>query len=77
MSQNLPITTLPSEVVIEPKDIVQTSIRPEHAKYLLERHKTLDLLPLPSADPADTLNWPAWKVCVSFINILFMPVLVN
>ncbi len=31
-------------------------------EYLLMRHKTLDLNPLPCADPADPLNWPAWKV---------------
>jgi hypothetical protein len=37
-------------------------LTPEHREYLLSRHKTLDLVPLPTMDPADPLNWPAWKV---------------
>lgn len=34
----------------------------EHREYLLSRHNTLDLIPLPTMDPADPLNWPSWKV---------------
>ena len=37
-------------------------LTPEHREYLLSRHKTLDLIPLPTMDPADPLNWPSWKV---------------
>lgn len=33
-----------------------------HRAYLLQRHGTLDLEPLPSMDPADPYNWPLWKV---------------
>jgi hypothetical protein len=40
----------------------ELSPSPSHREYLLMTHKTLDLNPLPSADPADPLNWPAWKV---------------
>lgn len=32
-----------------------------HREYLLKRHGTLDLDPLPSEDPEDPLNWPSWK----------------
>lgn len=32
-----------------------------HADYLLQRHGTTDLDPLPSADPLDPLNWPTWR----------------
>ncbi|KEF59864.1 uncharacterized protein A1O9_04712 [Exophiala aquamarina CBS 119918] len=32
-----------------------------HREYLLQRHGTLNLKPVPSQDPADPLNWPAWK----------------
>ncbi|KAJ5230768.1 hypothetical protein N7489_011476 [Penicillium chrysogenum] len=32
-----------------------------HKSYLLERHGTLDLDPIPSMDPADPYNWPSWK----------------
>lgn len=34
----------------------------EHAEYLLQRHGTLDLKPIPSAHHDDPYNWPAWKV---------------
>jgi hypothetical protein len=38
-----------------------------HKEYLLQRHGTLDLDPLPSASPADPYNWPRWKVgCLPF-----------
>lgn len=35
---------------------------PEHRDYLMARHGTTDLNPLPTMDPADPLNWPSWKV---------------
>lgn len=37
-------------------------LTPEHREYLLKRHGTLSLDPLPSVDPADPYNWPNWKV---------------
>lgn len=37
-------------------------LSPEHREYLISRHGTTDLSPLPSMDPADPLNWPSWKV---------------
>lgn len=36
-----------------------------HKEYLLSRHGTLELDPLPSQDPADPLNWPRWKASLS------------
>lgn len=33
-----------------------------HKSYLIERHGTLDLDPIPSMDQADPYNWPGWKV---------------
>lgn len=39
------------------------TISKAHQDYLMERHGTLELDPLPSMDPADPYNWPAWKVC--------------
>jgi hypothetical protein len=33
-----------------------------HKSYLIERHGTVDLDPIPSMDPADPYNWPSWKV---------------
>lgn len=33
-----------------------------HRDYLLQRHGTLDLDPIPGMGPADPYNWPEWKV---------------
>lgn len=35
----------------------------EHRQYLLNRHGTLDLDPIPDNGDADPYNWPNWKVC--------------
>ena len=35
-----------------------------HRSYLLNRHGTLHLDPLPSDDPNEPYNWPRWKVGV-------------
>ena len=34
----------------------------EHHDYLMQRHGTIDLEPLPGHGNADPYNWPAWKV---------------
>lgn len=34
----------------------------EHRQYLIKRHGTIDLDPLPGHGDADPYNWPAWKV---------------
>lgn len=34
----------------------------EHRQYLLERHGTLDLDPIPDMNDADPYNWPRWRV---------------
>lgn len=34
----------------------------EHRQYLLARHGTLDLDPIPDMNDADPYNWPTWKV---------------
>ena len=33
----------------------------EHREFLLKRHKSIQLDPLPSHNPLDPLNWPDWK----------------
>lgn len=48
---------------IEKDEVV--SLSPEHREYLLQRHGTLELDPLPSISPADPYNWPQWKVSPS------------
>lgn len=44
-------------------DIVSSELSKAHRDYLMERHGTLELDPIPSMDPADPYNWPSWKVC--------------
>ena len=34
----------------------------EHQQYLLQRHGTLELDPIPGMGGADPYNWPSWKV---------------
>lgn len=42
----------------------------EHRQYLLERHGTLELDPIPTMGTADPYNWPQWKVGhSSFISL--------
>lgn len=43
-------------------DIVASRLSKSHRDYLMERHGTLELDPIPSLDPADPYNWPSWKV---------------
>lgn len=60
-----------SEFLEDPENQVQVSsseraascLSEAHREYLLRRHGTLDLDPLPSALHADPYNWPTWKVC--------------
>lgn len=42
--------------------LTQESLTPAHREYLIGRHGTVDLEPLPSMDPIDPLNWPTWRV---------------
>jgi hypothetical protein len=39
-------------------DDLAVNLTPEHREYLLSRHKTLDVIPLPTMYPANPLNWP-------------------
>lgn len=44
-------------------DIMASRLSKSHLDYLLQRHGTLEIDPLPSIDPAEPYNWPEWKVC--------------
>ncbi|KAL2816663.1 major facilitator superfamily domain-containing protein [Aspergillus granulosus] len=39
--------------------------------YLLSRHGTLDLDPLPSMSDVDPYNWPAWKKTINLAPVAF------
>lgn len=43
-------------------DVVSSRISKAHRDYLMERHGTLELDPIPSMDAADPYNWLGWKV---------------
>ncbi|KAI9879913.1 MAG: hypothetical protein M1830_006580 [Pleopsidium flavum] len=47
------------------------SISEEHEEYLLGRHGTLELTPLPSFPPEDPLNWPGWKKDTQLLMVAF------
>lgn len=42
-----------------------------HRDYLIQRHGTLDLDPIPSDDPADPYNWPEWKKMANLMLVAF------
>jgi MFS family permease len=42
-------------------ELSQLSLSSDHHEYLLQRHGTISLDPVPTADPKDPLNWPEWK----------------
>ncbi|OOF95566.1 hypothetical protein ASPCADRAFT_170308 [Aspergillus carbonarius ITEM 5010] len=42
-----------------------------HKAYLLQRHGTLDLDPVPSMDPADPYNWPLLKKTLNLVLVAF------
>ncbi|OKL58282.1 hypothetical protein UA08_06752 [Talaromyces atroroseus] len=49
----------------------EPELTPQHREYLLERHGTIDLDPLPSMDPADPHNWPSWKKSANLVLVAF------
>jgi len=49
---------------IEREEVAMLST--EHRSYLLRRHGTLELDPVPGHGDADPYNWPNWKVVYLF-----------
>ena len=47
------------------------SLPPQHREYLLARHGTLDLEPIPDMSDADPYNWPHWKKVVNLLLVAF------
>lgn len=46
-------------------DTAVSFLSQSHREYLLNRHGTLELDPIPSTSDADPYNWPNWKVCLT------------
>ncbi|KAJ5754059.1 uncharacterized protein N7511_008212 [Penicillium nucicola] len=42
-----------------------------HRDYLIERHGTLELDPIPGMGAADPLNWPEWKKMMNLVLVAF------
>ncbi|GAA6005856.1 hypothetical protein JCM10207_007251 [Rhodosporidiobolus poonsookiae] len=57
------------------EDKPQTTLQEDVAAYGLEkvyeRHGRIDLVPLPSDDPQDPLNWPAWRKNLVLVQVAF------
>ncbi|UPK95687.1 hypothetical protein LCI18_006622 [Fusarium solani-melongenae] len=47
------------------------SLSEEHKRYLLKRHGTINLDPVPYMSDADPLNWPKWKKIVNLSLVAF------
>ncbi|TIA13879.1 putative MFS multidrug transporter [Aureobasidium pullulans] len=47
------------------------NLTPEHRDYLLKRHGTLELDPMPGFGDADPLNWQTWKKTVNLLLVAF------
>ncbi|CAG8930050.1 unnamed protein product [Penicillium salamii] len=43
----------------------------EHRQYLLNRHGTLDLDPIPDMNDADPYNWPVWRKTLNLSLVAF------
>lgn len=54
-------------------ETVTAQLSKGHRDYLIERHGTLDLDPIPGMSPTDPYNWPTWKVslCLQFKGVLW------
>ncbi|KAF2638534.1 MFS general substrate transporter [Massarina eburnea CBS 473.64] len=47
------------------------SLSEEHRQYLLQRHGTLELDPVPLMTDADPYNWPRWKKTANLLLVAF------
>ncbi|KAJ5520858.1 hypothetical protein N7463_001311 [Penicillium fimorum] len=48
-----------------------TQLSEQHREYLLQRHGTLELDPIPTIDPADPYNWSTRKKVMNLILVSF------
>lgn len=62
-----PVATMSADKAIinedeHPSKEQSSYLPPEYRDYLISRHGTVDLDPLPDMTDADPYNWPKWKV---------------
>ena len=60
---------------IEKDQVVNLS--QEHREYLVKRHGTADLDPIPAFGDADPYNWPQWKVSQNLCKVISQTMLVD
>ncbi|OQU93664.1 hypothetical protein CLAIMM_00144 [Cladophialophora immunda] len=60
-----------TEFKVDPEVVHKAPKTVVHEEYLIERHGTCELDPLPSADPNDPLNLPSWRKHVHLILMAF------
>lgn len=53
------------------EDIAPAELSTDHYEFLMKRHGSVQLDPLPSNDPLDPLNWQEWKKNYEIILIAF------
>ncbi|KAI9708830.1 MAG: hypothetical protein M1820_003785 [Bogoriella megaspora] len=66
----LPEAELGTRATYIPTDAA-ANLPQEHRDYLIKRHGTLELDPIPSDDPADPYNWPEWKKISNLTLVAF------
>jgi hypothetical protein len=54
---------------VQPETI--DALSPEHREYLMQRHGTLALDPIPAMGDADPYNWTSSKVCCPYFSGYF------
>ncbi|RAL15240.1 putative MFS transporter [Aspergillus homomorphus CBS 101889] len=52
-------------------EIAAATLSQSHKDYLIQRHGTLDLDPIPSPSAADPYNWPLWKKLANLVLVAF------
>ncbi|RAQ67355.1 MFS multidrug transporter [Aspergillus flavus] len=60
---------LECSVQLETKD--ENPLTEDHRQYLLQRHGTVDLDPMPDMTDADPYNWPTWKKSLNLVMVAF------
>ncbi|BCS18325.1 putative MFS transporter [Aspergillus puulaauensis] len=60
-----------NQAQVSSSELAASRLSEAHREYLLQRHGTLDLDPLPSALHADPYNWPTWKKVANLILVAF------
>jgi hypothetical protein len=56
------VETAGHDQVVTYEESMTANLPKAHRDYLMQRHGTLELEPVPTMSPADPYNWPEWKV---------------